>query len=191
MPLSVLGLSPENALARQCKLVAMIQLGDLEGAYKFAKSKDLKSSAGLEKERAYCFYRNGQLEKALELVTQAGGSDAGALELQGQLLYRLGRMEESKKIYETLLSHQQKGSFGFRSKVKADLLGNIIAAYLAAGDAAGVGPVINQHGTGKTLQETPEIAYNNACVSVALEQYDEAQNLLETAERVGYDSLYV
>lgn len=184
----LLELVPDDGVAKHCKLVALIHLGQLEKAYAFAKKKGAGGvGEGLEKEKAYSYYRNGHLSKALDMVKDTESD--GVLELKGQLLYRLGRMEESKAVYEDLLSKQKRGIL--RSKVNADLLGNIIAAYLAAGKASEVGTVLKQlKTTKKSLEETPEIAYNNACISVALGQYEASMDLLEVAERVGYESLY-
>merc|ERR1719171_2958600 len=99
------------------------------------------------------------------------------MELKGQLLYRLGRREESKDVYERLLQSHKRG------RVKADLLGNIIASYISAGSAGDVPSVLKQVGASKSsLEETPEIAYNNACVSLTLGKYAEAMDLLEETE---------
>ena len=188
----MLELLPEDVIAKECKLVALIHLGEVDAAYKYAKSKAMTDAKypGASMEKAYCFYRSGQLGKALDCVTEGekveGDVSEGTMELKGQLLYRLGRMEESKAVYEDLLSKAKQKR---KAKVKSDLLGNIIAAYLAADKAHEVGSVLNSFSS-RNLQETPELAYNNACVSVALDQYDTAMDLLEVAERVGYESLH-
>ena len=184
---AVLELVPEDETARHCKLVALIHLGKLEEAHELAngaKTRRTRESALLKKERAYCYYRNGDLGKALGMA-EACEDTEGVMELKGQLLYRLGRREESKDVYERLLQSHKRG------RVKADLLGNIIASYISAGSAGDVPSVLKQVGASKSsLEETPEIAYNNACVSLSLGKYAEAMDLLEVAERVGYESLF-
>jgi len=178
----LLGLKPEDAVATHCKLTALLQSDQVEKAQEFVSSKK-HNFEGLEKEVAYCLYRNGKLSAALKKLGNAPAEDHGVLELKGQLLYRLGKVDEGIGVYRELVSLVKSG------KMHPDLLANVIAAHAVAGKADEVEALLRPYKS-KMLQATPEIAYNYACVAVLLEQYERATDLLGVAERVGFESFY-
>ena len=192
----LLTLVPEDLTAKQCLLVALIHSDQVDKAAAFAKRQKPEGLAGLELEHAYCLYRTGRIGAALD--TLEGVSDPaavpGLLELKAQLLYRLGRVEESRAIYASLLEGAGTRGMGWRATAAAakspDLVGNAIAAHLAAGRAADVPPLLRQCGVRDALfRETPEAAYNFACLALHTGDLARADSLLGAAERIGRDAM--
>ena len=101
----ILDLLPEDTLAKHCKLVALIHLGQVSEATKYSTSKDVPS---LPLESAYCAYRNGQLSKALELIQKS--------KIQIVMLFHLTQMTLERSIVPWH-RYLAEGKFGNQSKM--------------------------------------------------------------------------
>jgi signal recognition particle subunit SRP72 len=128
--------------------------------------------------QAYCCYRQNKLQEALELLRGQEETSA-VLQLESQIFYRLGRMNDCMSSYEKL----QKFKID-----SMDLKINIIAALVAAGRASEVQAAMKAHKvdlTTRALRDTRsfELAYNSACSLIENKKYSEAKEQLDLAKR--------
>jgi signal recognition particle subunit SRP72 len=128
--------------------------------------------------QAYCYYRQNKLQEALDLL-RGQEEDAAILQLESQILYRLGRMNDCMNSYEKL----QKFKID-----SMDLKINIIAALVAAGRASEVQTAMKAQKvdlTTRALRDTRsfELAYNSACSLIEDKKYSEAKEQLDLAKR--------
>ena len=128
--------------------------------------------------QAYCHYRQNKLQEALDLL-KGQEETAAVLQLESQILYRLGRMNDCINSYERL----QKFKID-----SMDLKINIIAALVAAGRASEVQTAMKAQKvdlTTRALRDTRsfELAYNSACSLIEDKKYSEAKEQLDLAKR--------
>ena len=128
--------------------------------------------------QAYCYYRQNKLQEALDLL-RGQEETAPVLQLESQILYRLGRMNDCMNSYEKL----QKFKID-----SMDLKINIIAALVAAGRASEVQSAMKAQKvdlTTRVLRDTRsfELAYNSACSLIEDKKYSEAKEQLDLAKR--------
>ena len=128
--------------------------------------------------QAYCCYRQNKLQEALELL-RGQEETSVVLQLESQIFYRLGRMNDCMSSYEKL----QKFKID-----SMDLKINIIAALVAAGRASEVQAAMKAHKvdlTTRALRDTRsfELAYNSACSLIENKKYSEAKEQLDLAKR--------
>ena len=128
--------------------------------------------------QAYCCYRQNKLQEALELL-RGQEETSVVLQLESQIFYRLGRMNDCMSSYEKL----QKFKID-----SMDLKINIIAALVAAGRASEVQAAMKAHKvdlTTRALRDTRsfELAYNSACSLIENKKYSEAKEQYDLAKR--------
>ena len=128
--------------------------------------------------QAYCYYRQNKLQEALDLL-RGQEETAPVLQLESQILYRLGRMNDCMNSYEKL----QKFKID-----SMDLKINIIAALVAAGRASEVQSAMKAQKVDLTTNELRdtrsfELAYNSACSLIEDKKYSEAKEQLDLAKR--------
>jgi signal recognition particle subunit SRP72 len=128
--------------------------------------------------QAYCYYRQNKLEEALSLL-RGQEETAAILQLESQILYELGRMNDCLNSYEKLKKFKIDSM---------DLKINIIAALVAAGRASEVQAamkVLKVDLTTRALRDTRsfQLAYNSACSLIENKKYSEAKEQLDLAKR--------
>uniref|UniRef100_A0A6V7QZ83 Signal recognition particle subunit SRP72 n=1 Tax=Ananas comosus var. bracteatus TaxID=296719 RepID=A0A6V7QZ83_ANACO len=123
----VLAIAPGDEDAVRCKVVALIKSDAIDKA--LAAIADAgRLPIDLRFYKAYCLYRQNKLQEALDSL-DGQERDSVVLQLESQILYRLGRMVACTESYEKLQ----------RLKIDSvDLKTNIIAAMIAAGRASEV-----------------------------------------------------
>jgi signal recognition particle subunit SRP72 len=128
--------------------------------------------------QAYCYYRQNKLQEALELLRgQEETSDV--LQLESQIFYRLGRINDCMDCYEKLKKFKIDSM---------DLKVNRIAALVAAGRASEVQATMKAQKVDlntRALRDTRsfELAYNSACALIENKKYAEAKEQLDLAKR--------
>lgn len=103
----VLKVSPGDADAIACKVVALVELTRYDAAVECCAAAPQTVRDQLAFEHAYALYRSHDVDKALAVLEGEAAKDAGSFrvaQLRAQLLYRDGRAEESAKIYEELFT---------------------------------------------------------------------------------------
>ncbi|KAF8388642.1 hypothetical protein HHK36_027319 [Tetracentron sinense] len=124
---------------------------------------------------AYCLYRQNKLDEALESL-KSHESDSAAMQLESQILYRLGRMDACMDIYQKL------------QKFKIESLEvNIVAGLISAGRASEVQGMMDILRVKAT--SSFELAYNTACSLIELGNYTDAEQHLLSARRIGQETL--
>lgn len=116
-------------------------------------------------------YRQNKLQEALDSL-DGQERDSVVLQLESQILYRLGRMVACTESYEKLQ----------RLKIDSvDLKTNIIAAMIAAGRASEVERTMDALKVKSS--SSFELAYNTACSLIEKKKYAEAEQQLLSARR--------
>lgn len=171
----VLGLAVTEERALHCKIVCLIQLSKFEEALKYIDRNHLKD---LVFEKAYCEYRNNQLEAALKTVE---GCNLNPLplnikELKAQILYRLERFDDCFDFYKDIIKNT---SDEYDEERKTNL--SAVAAQLVIEGSKRDVP---------DFEETNyELAYNKACALASQEKFVEAEKKLRTSEKMCRDAL--
>ncbi|XP_021842223.2 uncharacterized protein [Spinacia oleracea] len=170
----VLSTAPGDEDALRCKIVALINTDNIDGAIAVIQSSH-KLPIDLSFLKAYCLYRLNKLDEALEYLKSQERSTATML-LESQILYRLGRMDACLDIYQKL------------QNLSVDSLEvNFVAGLVGAGRSSEVQRVL------EALKVKPsssfELAYNTACSLIERNNYVDAEQLLLSARRVGQESL--
>lgn len=126
-------------------------------------------------------YRLSRLSEALATLNGLE-RNANVLQLEAQILYRMGKLGECIASYEKLFKqHKLDGD---------DVKTNIVAAYVAGGRAAEVSSLMD------ALKVAPrsgfELAHNAACALIEKGEYAQAEELLLLARRyVQYNEIFL
>ncbi|KAI3831549.1 hypothetical protein MKX03_029507 [Papaver bracteatum] len=170
----VLAIAAGDEDALNCKIVALIKADNIDLALStIQSSKNVTVDFGFYK--AYCLYRQNKLDEAMDSLSSLERTSA-TMQLETQILYRLGKMEPCIDFYQKL------------QNLKIDSLEiNIVAGLVSAGRAFEV------QGTLNALKVKPnssfELAYNNACSLIERQKYVEAEQQLLSARRIGQETL--
>ncbi|KAK3166190.1 hypothetical protein QOZ80_1AG0042580 [Eleusine coracana subsp. coracana] len=181
----VLKAAPGDEDAVRCKIVAHIKSDETDKALAAIRAAE-RLPIDLSYYKAYCYYRQNKLPEALELLRGQEETSA-VLQLESQIFYRLGRMNDCMDCYEKL----QKFKID-----SMDLKINIIAALVAAGRASEVQATMKAQKidlTTRALRDARsfELAYNSACTLIESKKYAEAKEQLDLAKRIGKEELMV
>lgn len=172
----VLAIAPGDEDALRCKVVALIKSDAIDKALcTIQASRHLPIH--LRFYEAYCLYRQNKLHEALK-VLDGQERNSMILQLESQILYRLGKMDACMESYEKIQ----------RFKIDSlDLKTNIIAALIAAGRSAEVQETMDALKVKATSNF--ELAYNYACSLIEKKKYAEAEQQLLSARRIGQEML--
>ncbi|KAG8054409.1 hypothetical protein GUJ93_ZPchr0001g33199 [Zizania palustris] len=182
---SFLAVAPGDEDAVRCKVVAHIKSDATEKALAAIRAAE-RLPIDLSYYKAYCYYRQNKLQEALEILK--GQEETSAiLQLESQIYYRLGRMNDCMNSYEKLQKYKVESM---------DLKINIIAALVAAGRASEVQATMKALKVDLATKELKgfrsfELAYNSACSLIESKKYSEAKEQLELAKRIGKEELMV
>ncbi|KAH7459792.1 hypothetical protein KRP22_012826 [Phytophthora ramorum] len=164
---------PDDVDAVKVKCVALIRLEKFDKALELAAKYDFLST-----QKAYCLYRLKQDDDALKLLDGDLETQSDAqLHLAAQLFFRKGDYDQSIRIYELLLTRAQEGDD------LLELQTNLLAAYASAGRSHELKD-----------REIPvddgfEVAFNKSFVAIQSGDWEAAEDLLLTAERLCRDTL--
>ncbi|RCV28491.1 hypothetical protein SETIT_5G408300v2 [Setaria italica] len=181
----VLKAAPGDEDAVRCKVAAHIKADQIDKALAAIRDAE-RLPIDLSYYKAYCYYRQNKLEEALSLL-RGQEETAAILQLESQILYRLGRMNDCMNSYEKLKKFKIDSM---------DLKINIIAALVAAGRASEVQAAMKALKvdlTTRALRDARsfELAYNSACSLIENKKYSEAKEQLDLAKRIGKEELMV
>ncbi|XP_020577004.1 signal recognition particle subunit SRP72-like [Phalaenopsis equestris] len=172
----VLSVAPGDEDAIRCKVVALIKSDAVDKALSTILASE-SLPIDLKFYKAYCLYRQNKLQDALESLNNLERS-LMVLQLESQILYRLGKMDACTQSYEKL------------QKLKIDSLdvkSNFIATLVSAGRSNEVQGMLD------ALKVKPsnsfELAYNTACSLIENKKYAEAEQQLLSARRIGQEML--
>ncbi|KAG6960985.1 hypothetical protein JG688_00009337 [Phytophthora aleatoria] len=164
---------PDDVDAVKVKCVALIRLEKFDKALELAVKYDFLST-----EKAYCLYRLKQDDDALKLL-EGGDLEAQStaqLHLAAQLHFRKGNYDQSTRIYELLLSRGQEGDD------LLELRTNLLAAYASAGRSHEL------KDREIPIDDGFEVAFNKSFVAIQSGDWEAAEELLLTAERLCRDT---
>ncbi|XXG62337.1 hypothetical protein AAC387_Pa05g0712 [Persea americana] len=174
----VLAIAPGDEDALRCKIVALIKSDGIDRALSTIQASQ-NIPIDLRFYKAYCLYRQNKLHEALETLKSEERS-ASVLQLESQILYRLGKMEACMESYEKL---QMSKTDSFSLELKT----NFIAALITAGRASEVQRMMDSFKVKAT--SSFEVAYNTACSLIEKRKYADAEQLLLSARRIGQEML--
>lgn len=171
----VLTIAPGDEDAIRCKIVALIKSDAIDKALSAIQAYE--GLCDLKFYQAYCLYRQNKLQEALESLNDQERSPM-TLQLESQILYRLGKMDTCMVTYEKL----QKFKID-----SLDLKTNIIAALISAGRSSEVQGMMDSLKVKSS--SSFELAYNTACSLIEKKQFSEAEQQLLSARRIGQEML--
>ncbi|CAI5515336.1 unnamed protein product [Closterium sp. Naga37s-1] len=175
----ILAASPGDADALRCKAVALIQNGSVAEALKLMEAPNAPPDMAFEK--AYCLYRLNRLSEALSLLGSVERT-ADTLQLEGQVLYRLGDSAACISRFEELIKRHRLDQSQLEVKT------NVLAAYVMGGRSGEVKGLMESQ-----LRVAPrdafDVAYNAACALIEMRDYRAAEEMLLLARRVGQEVL--
>ncbi|KAJ7549177.1 hypothetical protein O6H91_07G043800 [Diphasiastrum complanatum] len=173
----ILAVAPQDIEALQCKVVALIQVGNISEALTTIDSVS-KEVVDHRFHKAYCLYRQNKLGEALSTLMGLERS-SNVLQLEAQILYRKGDLDACIASYEKLLQ---------KFKIDSDeVKTNVLAAYIAGGRSSEVLALMDAMNV--SPKSSFDLAYNVACVLLDKEDYTKAEELLLLARRVGQEIL--
>ncbi|KAF1794191.1 putative TPR-like repeat [Phytophthora cactorum] len=189
---------PDDVDAVKVKCVALIRLEKFDKALELAVKYEFLST-----EKAYCLYRLKQDDDALKLL-EGGDLEAQStaqLHLAAQLHFRKGNYDQSTRIYELLLSRgQEVGGVCISSSIGStlttpagnpytiqgddllELRTNLLAAYASAGRSHEL------KDREIPIDDGFEVAFNKSFVAIQSGDWEAAEELLLTAERLCRDT---
>ncbi|KAK9119987.1 hypothetical protein Scep_018080 [Stephania cephalantha] len=170
----VLAVAPGDEDALRCKIVALIKADDIDRALSAIQAAE-KRPFDFSFFKAYCLYRQNKLDEALKLLNSQEKTSS-ALQLEAQILYRLGRMDACVNVYEKLQ----------RSKIES-LEINVAASLISSGRASEVQKMLDLLKIKAT--SSFELAYNVAYSLIEEKRYNDAEQLLLSARRIGQETL--
>ncbi|XP_075264910.1 signal recognition particle subunit SRP72-like, partial [Convolutriloba macropyga] len=178
----VLQLDNVHPTALHMKGALLAQTGKHEDLLKFLeKPSGQRVVQELAFEKAYCLYRLGRFQEALEALQQVGEDKVqGKLHLQAQLNHRLGHSKESISAYQELSTKHADQSL--------ELQTNVLAAYVENGRSQEIPQVMEAMKI--SADKSYEIAFNQACGLIATGELAEAEQHLLLALRKGQETLY-
>ncbi|CAG5089238.1 Oidioi.mRNA.OKI2018_I69.PAR.g12142.t1.cds [Oikopleura dioica] len=168
------GYNDQDAL--RCKTIAQIELEKYADAIKSLNQTDNE----LHFEKAYCFYRIQNNEKALEILEKFP-DDEKCNELRAQLYFRLERWEEAFEIYQDALRNTV-------DNFEPERIANMIAcaamvSQYRPGTVAEKKELSDNYDP-RVTGDTYEAAFNNACRLTGAGDYENAQEELVRAEQL-------
>ncbi|KAL0905285.1 hypothetical protein M5K25_023694 [Dendrobium thyrsiflorum] len=172
----VLLVAPGDEDAIRCKIVALIKSDAIDKALSTILASE-SLPIDLKFYKAYCLYRQNKLQDALESLNNLERS-LMVLQLESQILYRLGKMDACMQNYEKL------------QKLKIDSLdvkSNIIATLVSAGRSNEIQGMMDALKV--KASSSFELAYNAACSLIEKKKYAEAEQQLLSARRIGQEML--
>ncbi|RMX69893.1 hypothetical protein DD238_001184 [Peronospora effusa] len=167
---------PDDVDAVKVKCVALIYLEKFDKALELAVKYDFLST-----EKAYCLYRLKQDDDALKLLDgeELDTLSAAQLHLAAQLArqhFRKENYDQSIRIYEMLLARAQEGDD------LLELQTNRLAAYASAGRSH---ELMDRE---ISINAGFEVAFNKSFVAIQSGNWEAAEQLLLTAERMCRDA---
>ncbi|KAK3710774.1 hypothetical protein QZH41_016760, partial [Actinostola sp. cb2023] len=161
---------PKDSDAFHCKVVCLIQQSCFREAFEVINSGSKKGIKELPFEKAYCLYRLNKTDEALQILNDVPDQGQREKELTAQVYYRLGEYDKCRVIYKDLIKNSQDD---YEDERETNL-----SAVAAASSQWGK-TKLTESGL---REDTYELCYNAACLSLANNDYKTAKNKLMQAE---------
>ncbi|CAM6103196.1 unnamed protein product [Calypogeia fissa] len=171
----ILKLSPGDKDAIECKVVACIELDEYDQALVVI---DSAPGIDLAFQQAYCLYKRNRGQEALASLKTVQ-RDAKVLQLEAQILFKLGDFASCVSTYQELLQNHEVHS----DEVKS----NIIAAYVSGGRSREVQAVMDSMKA--SARNDFNLAYNAGCSLIERGELSKAEEHLLLARRIGQEKL--
>ncbi|KAJ1975182.1 Srp72p [Dimargaris xerosporica] len=182
----ILAAEPSDADAYRVQVACLVRLDKYTRALTAITEAKRCARIDMTYEKAYCLYRTQELAEAQaltrQLLNQASTPTArmAPQSLYAQICYRQGQYAEAIASYNELLAVTNEDASEYN-----DLLTNRMASQIA--QAHQKGPFAAN--TITVSKATYELAYNSACGRISQGRYDEAEELLNEALRLGHQAL--
>ncbi|XP_020904973.1 signal recognition particle subunit SRP72, partial [Exaiptasia diaphana] len=170
--------NPKDADAFHCKVVCLVQQSCFREALDVVNSGSKKGIKELPFEKAYCLYRLNKTSEALEVLKDIPDQGQREKELTAQVYYRLGEYEKCRSIYKDLIKNSED-DYGDERETN-------LSAVIAASNQWGKTKLFSESGL---REDTYELCYNAACLSLANNDYQTARSKLTQAEALCRKSL--
>ncbi|KAI5817418.1 signal recognition particle protein [Pyronema omphalodes] len=176
---NVLKKSKGNPRALHTKVVALLNLDRHEDAFKVLASQEGQAIADIAiLERAYCLWKLGKPQEAVDWVKKAPTSSRGLKHITAQAYYRLENFEEVSKILADLAATPHEAP-----NEDADLRINSRAADALLAWDGRRGNIADKKVSSEDL-EIFEATFNAACVQIACGKFGQATVLLKQSRKL-------
>jgi len=166
----VLASAPNDADAKSCKIVSLIQTNQFDSAIKTIDSFD---EGNYQFEKAYALFRLKKFDESLKVLsTLPQPKSVHALQLEAQVYHRLEQNARAVEVFDGLIKEHKINT----SEVKT----NLAAAHAGAASSSSViQKLLSEY---KTVEEGHDFSYNVACGYISTGNYEEAKQYLQRAE---------
>ncbi|XP_020610040.1 signal recognition particle subunit SRP72-like [Orbicella faveolata] len=169
---------PDDKEAFHCKVIALIHQSFFREAVDVINSAPKKGiEIDLHFEKAYCLYRLNKTQEALDILNAIAEPLQHEKELKAQVLYRLEDYRACLDLYRDLIKNSQD-DYGDERETN---LAAVIAAASQWGRLKMDDPGLRE--------DTYELCYNSACLSLGQSDVEVAQQKLRRAEELCQRSL--
>jgi len=166
--------------SQRTKIVALLKLDRFHDAVRAIDEGGDRLTRLCRLELAYALYKTGELDKAAEILMCSESRTAREYRhLAAQVAYRAERFEDAINIYRDLLE-DQGGSGGEENDLFVNYLAAIAQLEWQEGSGEYHSATARQDDNGGH-NDSFEIDYNNACVSIAHGEFSTASALLQRA----------
>ncbi|KAJ7392451.1 Signal recognition particle core component [Desmophyllum pertusum] len=169
---------PDDKEAFHCKVISLIHQSYFREAVDVINSAPKKGiDIELRFEKAYSLYRINKTQEALDILNAIDEPTQHEKELKAQVLYRLEEYRTCLDLYKDLIKNSQD-EYGDERET------NLAAVISAASQWGG----LNMEDPG-LREDTYELCYNSACLSLGQNDIETAQEKLKKAEELCQTSL--
>ncbi|CAH3122603.1 unnamed protein product [Pocillopora meandrina] len=169
---------PDDKEAFHCKVICLIHQSCFREAVDVIRSASNKGiDIELRFEKAYCLYRLNKTQEALDILDAIAEPTQAEKELKAQILYRLEDYRTCLDLYKDLIKNSQD-EYGDERET------NLAAVIAAASQWGGL-----QMEVPGLREDTYELCYNAACLSLGQNDVEAAQQKLKRAEELCQKSL--
>ena len=168
----IMNVTPQDATAFHCKMVNMLHLDKFKEVLHQIQTSHLAEMVDLSFEEAYCLYCDNRCGEALKALDKGKGQELKHKELRAQILYRLEQYKECMNVYRDIIKNTAVGD-----DFEVERMTNLAAVVVH----------LNAQGENHALPETEdsyEMVYNKACCLLANGEFQEAEQLLNDAEKM-------
>eukprot|EP01027_Heterolobosea_sp_BB2_P018099 GEZU01025553.1.p1 GENE.GEZU01025553.1~~GEZU01025553.1.p1 ORF type:complete len:547 (+),score=144.77 GEZU01025553.1:42-1643(+) len=172
----ILAQNPKDKDAIQTRCISLLNLDRFDECLRFIADKNQDDTLLFAK--AYCLYRLNNNEEALSTIrgTKHDSQQLALSYLEAQILYKLGKYDDSVKIFESILKQNKI--------TDPEFFANLSAAYTFTSQPS-VGLAVAK----KATEYTYELAYNAACALIETHDYKSARRELGVSKDLAQANL--
>lgn len=167
----ILGLSVTEKKAFHCKTVCLIHLEKFDEALTGIERN--QDAHDLYFEKAYCEYRLNRVQEAYNTLIKCKDMAQKEKELLAQIAYKLEKYQESYEVYRDLVKNADDEYDNERNTN----FSAVVAALRAADPSS-----TKDLDMSENENQTYELCFNSACISISKGKFEEAEQKLKKAE---------